>query len=182
MMKKLIIYTDGACRGNPGPAGIGIVICDESGKIVKEYEEFIGTATNNIAEYRALIKALELASDFSVSEVKCFSDSELMVKQLNGEYRVKNKKLGKLFLQVREKEKRFERVNYSHVPREEDLIKRADKLANRAIDEFTEFKLMGGKGGKEMDKEDAMDYYKKGKELFLTYKHDLSPERVKEIE
>ena len=181
-MKKLIIYTDGASRGNPGPAGIGIVICDESGKIVKEYEEFIGAATNNIAEYRALIKALELASDFSVSEVKCFSDSELMVKQLNGEYSVKNKKLGKLFLQVREKEKQFEKVNYSHVPREEDLIKRADKLANRAIDEFTKFKLMGGKGGKEMDKEDAMDYYKIGKELFLTYKHDLSPERVKEIE
>ena len=181
-MKKLIIYTDGASRGNPGPAGIGIVICDESGKIVKEYEEFIGTATNNIAEYRALIKALELASDFSVSEVKCFSDSELMVKQLNGEYSVKNKKLGKLFLQVREKEKQFEKVNYSHVPREEDLIKRADKLANRAIDEFTKFKLMGRKGEKEMDKEDAMDYYKIGKELFLTYKHDLSPERVKEIE
>ena len=64
MMKKLIIYTDGVCRGNPGPAGIGIVICDESGRVVKEHEEFIGTATNNIAEYRALITALELASHF----------------------------------------------------------------------------------------------------------------------
>jgi len=135
-MRKLLIYTDGASRGNPGPGGIGIVICDESGKIVKEYEEFIGTATNNIAEYRALIKALELASVFSIKGVDCFSDSELMVRQLNGAYRVKNEKLGKLFLQVREKKKRFEKVSYFHVPREEDLIKRADKLANRAIDEF----------------------------------------------
>ena len=155
-MKKLIIYTDGASRGNPGPAGIGIVLCNESGKIVKEYEEFIGTATNNVAEYQALIKALDLASTFSVTEIECFSDSELMVKQLNGEYRVKNEKLGKLFLQVREKEKHFEKVNYIHVLREEGLIKRADKLANRAIDDF---KIMEGKEEKEMDKEDAMDYY-----------------------
>ena len=142
MTKKLIIYTDGASRGNPGPAGIGVVICDESGKIVKKYKEFIGNATNNIAEYRALIKALDLASTFSVSEIDCFSDSELMIRQLNGEYRVKNEKLGKLFLLVREKEKRFEKVSYIHVPREEDFIKRADKLANIAIDEF---KIMEGK-------------------------------------
>ncbi len=173
-MKKLIIYTDGASRGNPGPAGIGIVICDESGKIVKEFEEFIGTATNNIAEYRALITALELASSFSINGVDCFSDSELMVKQLNGEYRVKNEKLGKLFLRVREKEKRFERVNYIHVPREEDLIKRADKLANHAIDEF-----------KTMERErekDGWNYFVKGKGLFSKYEDNLSLEHVKEIE
>jgi len=104
-MRKLIIYADGASRGNPGPAGIGIVICDELGKIIKEYRHFIGNATNNMAEYRALIMALKLASSFPVSEIECFSDSELMVKQLNGVYRVKNEKLGKLFLLVREKEK-----------------------------------------------------------------------------
>jgi ribonuclease HI len=141
-MKKLIIYTDGACRGNPGPAGIGIVICNESGKIIKEDKGFIGNATNNIAEYRALIKALELASDFSVTRVECFSDSELMVRQLNGAYRVKDEKLHELFLLVREKEKLFDRVNYSHVSREKGLIKRADKLANLAIDEFM---IMEGK-------------------------------------
>lgn len=173
-MRKLLIYTDGASRGNPGPAGIGIVICDESGKIVKEYEEFIGTATNNIAEYRALIKALELAGIFSINKIDCFSDSELMVKQLNGEYRVKNEKLGKLFLQVREKEKRFEKVNYFHVPREEDLIKRADKLANRAIDEF---KMME----REREK-DGWNYFVKGKELFSKSKDNLSPEHIEEIE
>ncbi len=173
-MRKLLIYTDGASRGNPGPAGIGIVICDESGKIVKEYEEFIGTATNNIAEYRALIKALELAGIFSINKIDCFSDSELMVKQLNGEYRVKNEKLGKLFLQVREKEKRFEKVNYFHVPREEDLIKRADKLANRAIDEF---KMME----REREK-DGWNYFVKGKELFSKSEDNLSPEHIEEIE
>ncbi len=134
MMKKLIIYTDGACRGNPGPAGIGIVICNESGKIVKEYRDFIGNATNNIAEYRALIKALELANDFSVTRIECFSDSELMVRQLNGAYRVKNEKLHELFLLVKEKERLFEEVAYSHLPREKGLIKRADKLANLGID------------------------------------------------
>ncbi|MCK4476893.1 MAG: reverse transcriptase-like protein [Methanophagales archaeon] len=173
-MRKLLIYTDGASRGNPGPAGIGVVICDESGKIVKEYEEFIGTATNNIAEYRALIKALELAGIFSINKIDCFSDSELMVKQLNGEYRVKNEKLGKLFLQVREKEKRFEKVNYFHVPREEDLIKRADKLANRAIDEF---KMME----REREK-DGWNYFVKGKELFSKSEDNLSPEHIEEIE
>ena len=134
MMKKLIIYTDGACRGNPGPAGIGIVICNESGKIVKEHMDFIGNATNNIAEYRALIKALELANDFFVTRIECFSDSELMVRQLNGAYRVKNEKLHELFLLVKEKERLFEEVAYSHLPREKGLIKRADKLANLGID------------------------------------------------
>jgi ribonuclease HI len=127
---------------NRGPASIGIVICKESGTIVKEYKGFIGNATNNIAEYRALIKALELASIFSVSEVKCFSDSELMIRQLNGEYRVKSEKLRELFLLVREKEKQFERVNYSHVPRENGLIKRADELANLAIDQKSSSELV----------------------------------------
>lgn len=82
MMKKLIIYTDGASRVNLGPAGFGVVICDESRKVVKEYGEFIGNVTNNIAEYRALITALELAGVFSVNEVDCFSDSELMAMHL----------------------------------------------------------------------------------------------------
>ena len=134
MDKKLIIYSDGASRGNPGPAGIGIVICDESGAVIQEYGGFIGEATNNVAEYQALLKALELVSSFSRGEVDCFSDSELIIKQLNGEYRVKNEKLKVLFHRVRKKEKNFERVNYSHVPREEAHLKRADRLANLAID------------------------------------------------
>jgi ribonuclease HI len=135
MMKKIIIYTDGACRGNPGPAGIGIVICATSGKVIKEYKEGIGTATNNIAEYCALIKGLELAYDFSVSELECYSDSQLMIRQLNKVYQVRNKSLAELFRLVRKQEKHFEKVTYSHLPREKGFIKRADELANRAIDE-----------------------------------------------
>jgi ribonuclease HI len=134
MMRKLSIYSDGASRGNPGPAGIGIVIGDEMGNVVREYEEFIGTATNNSAEYRALLKALELARGLQASELECFSDSELMVRQLNGEYAIKNPRLQGLFLQVREKEKHFGRVSYRHVSREDTLIMKADQLANRAIE------------------------------------------------
>ena len=186
MMKKLNIYTDGACRGNPGPAGIGIVICNESGEIIKEDKEFIGNATNNIAEYRALIKALELANDFSVTRVECFSDSELMVRQLNGAYRVKDEKLGKLFLLVKEKERLFEEVTYSHLPREERHIKRADTLANLAMDED---KLSERVYDKEKErrkakelKEDGWTYFVKGKELFSKYRDDLSSGHVEEIE
>jgi len=134
MMKKLIIYSDGASRGNPGPAGIGILICDETEEVVKEYEEFIGTATNNIAEYRALLKALDLVRSFGAREVECFSDSELMVKQLNGAYAIKNPRLQELFLQVREKEQLFGKVSYRHVSREDALIMKADQLANRTIE------------------------------------------------
>ncbi|MCK4732997.1 MAG: reverse transcriptase-like protein [Methanophagales archaeon] len=189
MMKKLIIYTDGACRGNPGPAGIGIVICNESGKKIKEDKEFIGNATNNIAEYRALIKALELASDFSVTRVECFSDSELMVRQLNGAYRVRDEKLHELFLRVREKARQFEEVTYSHVPRENNLIKRADKLANLGIDDKKSTETTDGEIEQRKEKEkaevkgdeDAMSYYKKGKEQFFKCKHDLSPEHIREI-
>ncbi len=134
-VEKLIIYSDGASRGNPGPAGIGILICDQRGQVVKEYQEFIGTATNNVAEYRALLKALELARDLLVTEVDCFADSELMIKQLNGEYKVRNQRLNELFLQVRAKEQLFDRISYAHRSREDPHIARADKLANHAIDE-----------------------------------------------
>jgi ribonuclease HI len=172
--KKLIIYSDGASRGNPGPAGIGTVICDESGAVIKEYGDFIGEATNNVAEYQALLKALELASSFSSGEVDCFLDSELVVKQLNGEYRVKNEKLKLLFRRVREKEKNFERVNYSHVPREEAHLKRADKLANLAIDD--EFER------RKERRENGWNYFGRGKELFSKYRDDLSAKHVEEIE
>lgn len=132
-MSKLVIYTDGASRGNPGPAGIGIVICNETGEVIREYGAFIGIATNNVAEYQALIKALELARGFHASEVACFSDSELMVKQLNGEYTIKNPRLQELLLHVREKEKLFRTVSYQHASREDTCIMRADQLANRAL-------------------------------------------------
>ena len=96
-MKKLVIYTDGASRGNPGHAGIGIVMKDENEKIVKEISDYIGETTNNIAEYTALVIALKTALEIYSEDVEVISDSELMVKQINGEYKVKNQGIKPLF-------------------------------------------------------------------------------------
>lgn len=128
------VYIDGASRGNPGLAGIGIVIVRPKlhKKIIKEYKEFIGIATNNQAEYKALIKALELLRDLGASRAKIFSDSQLLVKQLRGEYKVRNPELKKLFNEVKKREKFFESIEYKHIPREKNY--HADKLANEAID------------------------------------------------
>ena len=129
--KKLIIHTDGCCRGNPGPAGIGVVITDSRRKILKELSEYIGEATNNIAEYNALIRALEEADNLGADEITVFMDSELVVKQLSGEYRVKDDKMQELFRKAVETLKCFGSFEIKHVDRAKN--KEADKLANRAI-------------------------------------------------
>lgn len=127
------INCDGASRGNPGNAAIGICIRGEDKKtVLKKYSEFIGQTTNNRAEYRAVIKALDLASEFTNKSVFIFSDSELLVKQLNGQYRVKNQNLKELFLEVRKLEGLYKKVTYIHIKREDNRI--ADKLANDALD------------------------------------------------
>lgn len=131
MKKKLIVYTDGAARNNPGPAGIGIVIKNSSEKTIKEINEYIGKATNNVAEYRAVIRALEEVNKIGASTVDFFLDSELVVKQLNGLYRVRDVNLQQLLLRVRELEKDIDDIKFSYVPRENN--KEADKLANIAI-------------------------------------------------
>lgn len=130
--KKLIIFTDGGARGNPGPAGIGAVILDEKGKVVAEISEYIGEATNNQAEYRALIAALTKAQKLGASEAEVFLDSELAVKQLNHEYRVKDKDLAPLFVSVYNLTLGFKRVSFRHVRREKNAL--ADKLVNLALD------------------------------------------------
>jgi ribonuclease HI len=130
-MNKLIINTDGGSRGNPGPAGIGVVFSDEDGKIIAKFKECIGEATNNIAEYRALILALEKAKDFEANEIECRLDSELVVKQLRGEYKVKDEKLKPLFEKAHELAF-FKPIKYVHVRRE--LNKEADKLVNDVLD------------------------------------------------
>jgi len=128
------INCDGASRGNPGNAAIGIYIRGEDKKtVLKKYGEFIGQTTNNRAEYRAVIKALDLASEFTNKCAFIFSDSELLVKQLNREYRVKNQNLKELFLEVRRLEGLYKKVTYIHIKREDNRI--ADKLANDALDE-----------------------------------------------
>jgi len=130
----LYIYTDGGCRGNPGPGAIGIVFFDENNNKIAEYKECIGDCTNNQAEYRAVIKALELSTAHCRKKLLCFLDSELVVKQLSGAYRIKNEELRRLFYLLKDRERAFEQVVYNHVKRENQFIKYADKLVDDALD------------------------------------------------
>ncbi|NQV29431.1 MAG: ribonuclease HI family protein [Candidatus Marinimicrobia bacterium] len=130
--QKLIIYTDGGARGNPGPAGVGVVIYDVNKKVVQELGEYIGEQTNNQAEYKALILGLVRAKTLGAEEVECYLDSELVVKQMQGKYRVKNAKLKPLYSEVTELVKYFKRISYAHVVREKN--EEADRLVNEAID------------------------------------------------
>jgi ribonuclease HI len=136
-MEKIIIYTDGGARGNPGPAGIGVVIQDEKGKTLHESSAYIGETTNNVAEYEALIRALEDLKIFGDKlrdmEVEVRMDSELIVRQMQGVYKVKEPTLKEKFGRVAHM--RMESVPnlvFVHVPREKN--KRADELVNEAID------------------------------------------------
>jgi ribonuclease HI len=135
-MKKIIICTDGGSRGNPGPSAIGVVICDEKGKVVKEYAEQICVGTNNEAEYQAVIFALKKAKALygkkTLTETEVKSDSELMIKQLNGEYKIIEPKIQTLFLQVWNLKIDFGKVKFTAIPREKN--KEADKLVNQALD------------------------------------------------
>lgn len=131
-MKKIIIYSDGGARGNPGPAGIGAVLYDEQKNLLAEISSYLGVATNNQAEYKALIAAIKKAKELKADELSCFLDSELVVKQLRREYKVKNAELAPLFLEVHNLSLNFNKIEYTHVRRE--LNKEADKLANEAMD------------------------------------------------
>lgn len=128
----LIIHVDGGARGNPGPAGAGVVIQDEDGQRLYEASYFLGRQTNNAAEYHALIRALDRVQQFGAQSVTIFSDSELMVRQLTGEYRVKSPLLAPLFRQAQMLLLKVPRWTVRHVLREEN--KRADELANLAMD------------------------------------------------
>jgi len=128
---KLLIYIDGAARGNPGPAGIGVLILDENKKKVKEYFKYLGQATNNIAEYSALVYALQEAHMLGAKDVSLHMDSELVAKQIKGEFRVKNKNLKPLFEQALHLINGLDKVEVKHIDR--SLNKEADRLANKAI-------------------------------------------------
>lgn len=128
------LYTDGAARGNPGPAGIGIVLKKGAATLL-EISDFIGKATNNVAEYIAFIRGLEEAILLGAKKAECFSDSELLVKQINGEYKVKNEGLIPLHYHAKSLIKKFKTFSISHTERGEN--KHADKLANRGIDEHS---------------------------------------------
>ena len=131
-MTCFTIYSDGAARGNPGPAGAGAFLSDEKGDTVAEVYKYLGEATNNQAEYSALILGLEEALKIGATKVSVFCDSELLVKQVKGEYRVKNAGLRPLYEEVVKNLKKIGGYTIAHVPREQN--KRADELANLAID------------------------------------------------
>ena len=129
------LYTDGGSRGNPGPAAIGIVICDKDDRIIKEFSEYIGRATNNQAEYRALIRGLAIAANYTDGEVICTLDSELVVRQITGVYHVRNPAMEELLDEVRRREDGFRSIKYVHRPRMTGHLARADMLVNSVLDE-----------------------------------------------
>ncbi|MEK7149063.1 MAG: ribonuclease HI family protein, partial [Patescibacteria group bacterium] len=136
-MEKIIIYTDGGSRGNPGEAAIGIVIKNESGDTIKTYGEVLGIATNNIAEYTAIVVALQKVKQLlgkertKKTEIEFRMDSELAMKQLNGEYKIENEDLQPLFLKIWNLKFDFGKMSFKHIPREKN--KEADKLVNEAL-------------------------------------------------
>lgn len=130
-LRQLNIYIDGAAKGNPGPAGIGVVIADSSANVVKNISRYIGDTTNNVAEYTALIFGLEEARNLGAKDLIINTDSELLTKQLGGEYKIKNSTLKDLYAKAMQILKSFSEVRVNQIAREEN--KGADKLAGKAI-------------------------------------------------
>jgi len=131
--QEWLVMVDGAARGNPGPAGCGAVICDDQGAVVRELSRYLGHATNNVAEYEALVMGLEALIELKRNRIVVQSDSQLLVRQLNGEYRVKDEKLRLLYQRATGLLRQFNSYRIVHVQRE--LNKAADCLANRGIDQ-----------------------------------------------
>lgn len=130
---RLRLFTDGAARGNPGPAGAGAVLMDAEGRVVARLGKFLGIQTNNYAEYMGLLLGLKHARDLGVKELEVLADSELLIRQLQGRYQVKSPTLRPLYEEATGLLKAFPRVKLTHVPREKN--KAADEMSNRAIDE-----------------------------------------------
>ncbi|HEU4355465.1 MAG TPA: ribonuclease HI family protein [Actinomycetota bacterium] len=128
----MIVHCDGASRGNPGPAGIGVQITDDDGAVLAEIAQGLGIATNNQAEYTAALEGLKRALELGATRVIVRSDSRLLVEQLSGRFRVKNPTLQRLHKEVRDVAARYERVRFEHVPRERNT--EADRLANEGVD------------------------------------------------
>lgn len=138
-MKRIIIYTDGGSRGNPGKAAMGVVFCNEKEQMIKKYGEYLGdNLTNNDAEYQAVIfalkkfKALFGKAVAEVSEIEVRSDSELLVSQINGKYKVEDEKIQKFFMEIWNLKIDFKQVKFKAIPREKN--READRLVNEALD------------------------------------------------
>lgn len=131
--KKVVVYVDGASRGNPGPASVAAVAFSRGGRVLGRRARKIGSVTNNVAEYRAVIEGLMLARELGAKSVTIKMDSELVHRQLGGSYRVKNEELRKLSAEVARESRRFVKCEFQHVPREDN--READRLANLVLDE-----------------------------------------------
>lgn len=136
-MQKIVIFTDGGARGNPGPAAAGAVIFDETGKVLEEVSDYLGETTNNVAEYEALLRVLKVAHNLygealPYMEVEIKMDSELIVRQMHGIYKVKEPSLKERYIQIKDLLKHVPNATFTHVPRAQN--KHADKLVNEAID------------------------------------------------
>jgi ribonuclease HI len=129
---RATLHADGGARGNPGPAGIGVVLRDDSGRVVGELSEVIGEATNNVAEYNAVIEGLKLAHELGVTDIEIQLDSKLVVMQLSGEWKIKSDALRRLAVEARRLLNRFSSTKLTHVGREQNAD--ADKLVNQALD------------------------------------------------
>jgi ribonuclease HI len=129
---KIIVYADGGSRGNPGPAGCGAFLADPSGKPLCSLSRFLGKTTNNVAEYSGAIMGIAKALELGAGEIELRSDSELLIKQLKGEYRVKNEKLKPLYAKLKSLLPPLFRIQFKHIPREQNC--KADSLANAAMD------------------------------------------------
>jgi ribonuclease HI len=132
--KRLTTFSDGGARGNPGPAAIACLITAENGQVLMAKSRYIGSRTNNQAEYEALIMALESAAALGAEEVVCHLDSELVTKQMRGEYAVKNRELRRLWSKLQELKRQFKKITFIHVPRTNSQIQKADKLVNETLD------------------------------------------------
>jgi ribonuclease HI len=133
MTAGLKVYSDGASRGNPGPSAIAFIALGEDGRILKRFSKYVGTRTNNQAEYEALISALEFACG-KTNQVVCYMDSELLVKQMKREYRVRDAKLKELWLKANGLVQRFSMVTFVHVMRTDRNVELVDALANQTLD------------------------------------------------
>ena len=141
LKQEWVLMVDGAARGNPGEAGCGAAICDADGAVVEKLSRYLGRATNNVAEYEALLMGLEALVKSGKKQIRVQSDSQLLVRQLNGEYRVKDEKLKSLFQRATTLLRQFESYRILHVPREENKL--ADRLANKAIDDALKLRFSG---------------------------------------
>jgi len=133
LSRRVLVWSDGAARGNPGPAGAGAVITDPEGRVLERYGRFLGKQTNNYAEYQGLLLGLQKAMELGAREVGVRADSQLLIRQLEGKYRVRNAGLKPLHEQALKLLRSFEKFDLRHVPREENF--NADEMSNRAIDE-----------------------------------------------